>query len=1718
MQAPYCLRPHEIAKNVPKILAVIAVFLLPVSMEAMHPNHRLGIDPNQSFESGVEGIDQVDLYSGSLSLGIPIGPFSLLYSSNVWQYLVDDSTGDITARPFWERTGGLGFHLGWGEIYQPNYILNETNKWLYVDRQGSRHTFYPTLHKDDGDDGDATANKVHYSRDGSYLRLTLSNDSCRAYVEEPDGTTRLFVGSCGPQTTYRLTKVWSPYASEADPDVTITYGTDPADPDGTEDTLRTVTNRYGLTHKVFLSDKIGSSSISWVRRIVTRVELESFAGQKAIFDFHYRQIPISVSCKDTSSITPGTISVPHLERIDMPDGTAYTFTEGSSLLYESACRSIDGKTVDDLPGVLTGVNLPTGGKIRWDYQRYELPPGHTASVFYTSAGIKSRRLLKADGSEFGLWTYKSTRVPTTGSGDDVTDPEMHTEVVYPTGHCSKHFFDAIYWVDPVTPTGPRGWELGLPFVYSEESGGKYLSSQVYTGNDGNRSCDPTTKLRSTYVRYRHDPTPGQAPTPPNGVVLDDFYNTNRQPEASRTVFHDDGDWYIETEFSDFDGLGNFRRKVESSNLSGIQTRETTVGFYRSSGTYPGNYSVLPISQPWILGVFDFIEVHDPGAVGVQTHRTEYGFEDSTGFLSCTRVLAGSGGRGSKDVLTVQNRDDLGRVLDSKLYGGDLQLLSTLGGACGLVPAQPVYWTSHEYDPLSGGRVRSWPRHPDGSYGSFPTSDVDIEPRTGFLLHQRDPAGYQVTTSYDSIGRLLTVSPQSGAVTHITYVNPTAGAPGKVTTVKKPAEGGAPLVESEVIVDDFGRPTLERRKLPGGIWSERETRYNSRGWVESVSQWGNLAKKTLMLDFDPFGRPTTIRPADGASHDVTISYRGERVVTETAKVALGGGESAVSRISLLDGFGRLTRLWESSGPAGGTHRTDYSYDAAGRLTELKAGPQTRVFSYDGRGFLLAETHPEKGVNGGGTVTYHEYDAGGLVHHRIDGPNDLGFSYDFMGRPLEISDRSRSRLVSRMQWDSAPGSAVGKLHYADRYNYVDLPWNGTAEEEVRVRQLYKYKAANGAVSEKVTRVFWSSPDVRFRQNFGYDQLGNVLWVKYPGCDIPSACKSSEVGTKPFYNYSYDQGLLTRVGGWADQITYHPSGLWKQIDHTNGVSDHQDADPSIATRPQRLFTTGVSPSFDSGLMSYDGAGNLKAMGADSFAYDGVGRLVDADYSSTGLSQSYSYDRHGNLTSLAGDTVGMVIPPVDAATNRLVGANYDGAGNLLTAPWPLPAAPFRYDTQNLLTGQAWLSYLYDAFGERIVSFVNAPVEAPIFHLRDLGNRMVSQIRNNEGVWSREKSYVFAGNRLLGRDGPGAADLHFHLDHLKSVRLSTTPSGDFAGESFFLPYGERILGGSTADSLLFAEPHERDFSTGTDYMHARHYWWKLGRFQSVDPLGGFGDRPQSLNRYAYAMGNPINMVDPTGERGQCNNGEDSNSGICNPPGFSETITVYAYPKGGSGSTFLEWLTRSGFGCGDGSCGFGVLDWTWAGSPADIGRQRPGFRGIDFGGIPNGTKGPRTDLVEDIQTGSEILAGVVVAASSGVAQYLVKPWAENAAKTKLITLAGETRLAAQSVKLRFVVPEASLIRIRDIRATAGRLTARAATAGQVARVATLGGGAAVVGGALIEAFFYGNTLYHNHQMRGLVNETREQWIQNTRVEAFKAQANARNRAAAWEIGRLGGLP
>jgi RHS repeat-associated protein len=203
--------------------------------------------------------------------------------------------------------------------------------------------------------------------------------------------------------------------------------------------------------------------------------------------------------------------------------------------------------------------------------------------------------------------------------------------------------------------------------------------------------------------------------------------------------------------------------------------------------------------------------------------------------------------------------------------------------------------------------------------------------------------------------------------------------------------------------------------------------------------------------------------------------------------------------------------------------------------------------------------------------------------------------------------------------------------------------------------------------------------------------------------------------------------------------------------------------------------------------------------------------------------------------------------------------------------------------------AYVYDADGNRVAK--GALSLWPT-------NNVCPNLAPSAGVFTPTNSYVLgpSGEQLTETDGNGnwihsnvyaagmlistydmaptatpavhAPAVHFQLeDWLGSRRVQTDIAGNTEETFSNLPFGDGLIttpasgAPPTADDAT--EHHftgkERDAESGNDYFGARYFASTMGRMLSPDPIGGDLTDPQSLNKYAYALNNPLRFTDPTG-------------------------------------------------------------------------------------------------------------------------------------------------------------------------------------------------------------------------------------------------------------------
>ena len=130
-------------------------------------------------------------------------------------------------------------------------------------------------------------------------------------------------------------------------------------------------------------------------------------------------------------------------------------------------------------------------------------------------------------------------------------------------------------------------------------------------------------------------------------------------------------------------------------------------------------------------------------------------------------------------------------------------------------------------------------------------------------------------------------------------------------------------------------------------------------------------------------------------------------------------------------------------------------------------------------------------------------------------------------------------------------------------------------------------------------------------------------------------------------------------------------------------------------------------------------------------------------------------------------------------------------------------------------------------------------------------------------KTYIYGNSQVLAQhNGPHTAAKYFYLhDRLGSVRQIINTSGLVQKYYTYEPFGQSIeSGGTFADPFRFTGQFY-DEEIAEYYLRARQYNPAIARFTARDPVFGDFVQPLTLHKYLYCGNNPINGIDPAGQK-----------------------------------------------------------------------------------------------------------------------------------------------------------------------------------------------------------------------------------------------------------------
>jgi len=792
----------------------------------------------------------------------------------------------------------------------------------------------------------------------------------------------------------------------------------------------------------------------------------------------------------------------------------------------------------------------------------------------------------------------------------------------------------------------------------------------------------------------------------------------------------------------------------------------------------------------------------------------------------------------------------------------------------LTSATPTGTTTLTYDPTFV--------YTTGTALPTPSSGVAIglgatydTTNTGLPLTSTDP-NTQVTTmaTYDSMLRPTEVEYPDGGEAALFYSPTQLG--------QHTFQTSSIYSDTETQYDGYGRQSRVAVNNGQGTnpWYQNDTCYDANGNVSFVSYpyqgtgWGTSKVCSGSGDaytYDVLGRLTNVTRANGETRNYSYSGR----ATESTD------ENGVQRISQVDGLGRKTIVCEISSngsmPGSGSpvscgtditgtgFTTTYSYALATGATTVTQGAQTRIFQTDWLGRTILVTEPESG-----TTTYsYAYNSTGLVVTRT--------------RPKANQTNSSVTTTTTTQYDSL--NRVISVSYSDGTGTKNFAYDSSTGWSSFPQSNLKGRLATALMAGTTYGA---------TTGYTYDAMGRITGL---GECTPSTCGVG--GYNLAYTYDLAGNLKTSTDGGGVTSTYtvspanelssltssvnnstNPSGIISNVQNGpngpisyslgNGLSSVSLYDTLGRTEGGWVCSGSVSVGCSGGSQSYgfslwwtgvrmNGESDTVLNVGVSNGYDEFNRLTSRTVNSgTTQNFTYVYDRYDNRWQQNALQTGPS-PQLsfNTATNQIntSGYAYDAAGNMTNDGFHT----YTYDGEGNIVSVdsgSTAQYSYNALNQRVQTVVGSTKTEFVYNAN--GQRVSIW---NGSTNTQLRGQYYWGTKPVAFYANGAA--HFqHQDWLGTERLRTTYNGAMEGSFTSLPFGDAqtVASGTDLDPYHFAQL-DYDSETITGHAQFRQYNGTQGRWMRPDPYYGsyrLGN-PQSFNRYAYVLNNPLAMVDPLG-------------------------------------------------------------------------------------------------------------------------------------------------------------------------------------------------------------------------------------------------------------------
>lgn len=1169
-------------------------------------------------------------------------------------------------------------------------------------------------------------------------------------------------------------------------------------------------------------------------------------GGSATVTTNYTQYTVKTDFGISTIGEYGPLSNSLVSSISLPDGSEYTFT------YEQtpgSCTPLSG-TSECVTGRIASVTLPTGGTINYTYT------GGSNGIESDGSAAGLNRTLTPGGE----WSYSRTLSGSTWI-TTVVDPNANNTVINfaKDGGGTNSFYETqrqVYQGSVSTSnllltsircynafyTGCSTGSVSSPItqtdIYTQlPNNSTRLSHVVYNGN-GLMTDDKeynygvaigtapgtTDLVRETAISYAS--LGNGINNKPSSVIVNDWSSGSAVTLASSSYGYDQTTPTATSGTPQHVSISGSRGNLTTSTTSTSSTAslsktftyydtgnlnvttdvngaQTTYNYSSATNPYNssltascGNSFVTSISEP--LGLSRSMQWNCAGGINPQV-------TDESGNNVTSSYTDPDFWRPASVTDQMNNQTKI-------IYDGEIAVEAALQNFNGGNSVSDSRTTVDGFGrPTFSQRLQT----PGGT--NYDTTEVDYNnvgqpyrstmPYTATASPSSDNTTIPATnTTYDALGRVLTVVDKDNGQTSYTYTNNDVlvQVSGSQVFTKQLEYDGLGRLSSVCEISSTlpGVGTCAQGTSKTGYWTKYT--YDALGHLLTATQnaqaaSGSQQKRTFT--YDMAGRLTSETNPETGNNGTsgTTTY----VYDTIPSPGICGGWTGIP--------GDLLQIVR---PAGDW--TCYEHDLLHRLTAVGNNSQTTTnpckrFRYDasGNGYVS----PPSGAtlsNIAGRLMEVETDSGSTI-------TDEWFSYDKDGRLTDV-------------WESTPHSG-GYYHTNASY------WPTGALDALSgipgVPTIY-YGASNGSGLDgegRITQVTASSgtapvTSVSYSTSSTTNYLGALIGVTFGSGDSDAFTYDSNTGrmgansTTPAYTFT--------VNGKTDSgtLTWNSNGTLAKLvvnDTIPGTADSQTC---------------------------------------TYGYDDLQRVSNVTCGTFWV-QNFTYDAFGNIVKNvpSGDGGLNFLPTywTSPPTNQFeslpgVAPQYDADGQLLTDNLNTYTWNVYGEMATVTpTGGSAVTSTYDGLGRMVennaggsyAEFVYGPTGAKLAKCN--GQALV-------------KAFVaLPGGAKAIYNSSGLA-YYRHSDWLGSSRLTSTASRTMYSSSAYAPFGEQYATAGSADASFTGQ--DQDTVSNLYDFPARRQSPSQGRWISPDPAGRSAvslTNPQSWNRYAYVNNNPLRLIDSLG-------------------------------------------------------------------------------------------------------------------------------------------------------------------------------------------------------------------------------------------------------------------